>query len=170
LNRNVGVPLGFGFLSAFFFCAIVYYLLQVSHSAENSVAEVAVAHDTFKVLIDLESGMRGYLIAGEEVFLDPYKRGGERFAEGIADLKRQLGDDPLQMRRIEQIEALQKNWQDYAELGIERRREGLPIINYVRSERGRTLNDQMREQFNALIAAEETKRASASDSAETIST
>ena len=37
LNRNVAVPLGFGFLSAFFFSAIVYYLLSVSHWVDQSV-------------------------------------------------------------------------------------------------------------------------------------
>ena len=35
LNRNVAVPLGFGFLSAFFFSAIVYYLLSVSHWVDH---------------------------------------------------------------------------------------------------------------------------------------
>ncbi len=30
LNRNVGLPLAFGLLSAVFFCAIVYYLLSVA--------------------------------------------------------------------------------------------------------------------------------------------
>ncbi|WP_312290879.1 CHASE3 domain-containing protein, partial [Stutzerimonas nitrititolerans] len=84
LNRNVGLPLGFGFLSAFFFSAIVYYLLNVNHTAERSVEEVAVAHETFKVLIDLESGMRGYLIAGEEVFLQPYLNGLPVLERGMA--------------------------------------------------------------------------------------
>src|SRR5690606_27497590 len=108
LNRNVGLPLGFGFLSAFFFSAIVYYLLNVNHTAERSVEEVAVAHETFKLLIDLESGMRGYLIAGEEAFLAPYHRGLPIFESGLAELKQQVGDDPLQLRRVERIEALEK--------------------------------------------------------------
>jgi len=106
LNRNVGLPLGFGFLSAFFFSAIVYYLLNVNHTAERSVEEVAVAHETFKVLIDLESGMRGYLIAGEEVFLQPYLNGLPVLERGMAELREQMGENPLQLRRIERIEML----------------------------------------------------------------
>ncbi|MCQ4318747.1 CHASE3 domain-containing protein, partial [Stutzerimonas stutzeri] len=69
LNRNVAVPLGFGFLSAFFFSAIVYFLLNVSHWVERSVVGVAYAHDMLKVMGDLEASMRGYLIAGDDAFL-----------------------------------------------------------------------------------------------------
>ena len=170
LNRNVGLPLGFGFLSAFFFSAIVYYLLNINHAAERSVAEVAVAHETFKVLIDLESGMRGFLIAGEEVFLEPYIAGLPVFEQGLADLREQLRDDPEQVRRIDRIEALEKQWKDYAGLAIEQRREGLPIFEYVRSGHGRQLIRQMRDQFNELITVERRKRAASSDRAEIIST
>ena len=165
LNRNVGLPLGFGFLSAFFFSAIVYFLLNVNEDAERSVAEVAVAHETFKVLIDLESGMRGYLIAGEEVFLAPYNRGLPIFESGLAELKQQVGDDPVQRRRVERIEALEKQWLDFARAAIERRREGLPVVEYIRSDRGRQLIEQIRGQFNELIETERAKRAVRSDNA-----
>ena len=170
LNRNVGLPLGFGFLSAFFFSGIVYYLLTINHAAERSVAEVAVAHETFKVLIDLESGMRGFLIAGEEVFLEPYLAGLPVFEQGVEDLRQQIGDDPEQVRRIDRIEALEKQWKDYAALAIEQRREGSPIVEFVRSGHGRQLIHQMRAQFNELITVERHKRAARSDRAEVIST
>ena len=74
LDRNVAVPLGFGFLSAFFFSAIVYYLLSVGQWVERSVQGVAYAHESQKMLNDIESSMRGYLIAGEPRFLEPYER------------------------------------------------------------------------------------------------
>jgi len=38
LNRNVVVPLGFGFLSAVFFSVIVYYLLQVATGSTSRCA------------------------------------------------------------------------------------------------------------------------------------
>src|SRR5690606_832848 len=156
--RNVGLPLGFGFLSAFFFSGIVYYLLNINHAAERSVAEVAVAHETFKVLIDLESGMRGFLIAGEEEFLAPYIAGLPVFEQWLADLREQVGDDPVQVRRVDRIEALENQWNDYAALAIEQRRQGLPIFEYVRSGHGRQLIRQMRNEFNDLIVAERQKR------------
>ena len=59
LSRNVTVPLGFGFLSAFFFSVIVYYLLQVSHWVDESVRGVAHAHEAAKMMGDLEASMRG---------------------------------------------------------------------------------------------------------------
>src|SRR5690606_17619583 len=119
---------------------------------------------------DLESGMRGYLIAGEEVFLAPYHRGLPIFESGLAELKQQVGDDPAQRRRVERIEALENQWMEFAKLAIERRREGLPVVEYIRSDRGRQLIEQMRGQFNELIEAERVKRAARSDQAEVITT
>ncbi|WP_120994696.1 response regulator [Stutzerimonas urumqiensis] len=170
LNRNVAVPLGFGFLSAFFFCAIVYYLLNVSHWVERSVQGVAVGHETFKLLIDLETGMRGYLIAGDERFLQPYEVGLPQVRAGLDELERFAGDDPAQQQRIRQIRALHLRWVDYAQEAIERRRNGLPIVEYVQSGRGRALVTEMRDLLSEFIATERKVRAQRSDTSETVST
>jgi methyl-accepting chemotaxis protein len=44
----------------------------------------------------METGMRGYLLAGKEEFLDPYKGGQKRFFEQIKNLKNTVNDNPAQ--------------------------------------------------------------------------
>ncbi|PKL98538.1 MAG: two-component system sensor histidine kinase/response regulator, partial [Gammaproteobacteria bacterium HGW-Gammaproteobacteria-9] len=142
LNRNVAVPLGFGFLSAFFFSAIVYYLLSV----------------------------RGYLIAGEEPFLDPYRQGLGQMERELDALKDYAGSDPLQLSRLEKIDAAHHLWLAFAEEGISRRAAGEPVVDYVRTRRGLDLTNQRRNLLNEVIAEERQLRAQRTDTSEVITT
>lgn len=170
LNRNVAVPLGFGFLSAFFFSAIVYYLLSVSHAVDRSVRGVAHAHEALRLVAELETGMRGYLIAGEDAFLEPYHEGLAAIGRELERLKDYSRDDPLQLGRIEKIEALHRRWLGFAEQAIERREDGRSIIAYVRTGRGLGLTTQRRALLNEFIATERQKRTDLTGRSEVITT
>jgi CheY-like chemotaxis protein/signal transduction histidine kinase/CHASE3 domain sensor protein len=158
LNRNVTLPLGFGFLSAAFFCGIVYYLLEVGREVERSVAIVGTAHDTLRVLVDLETGMRGFVITGEDRFLEPYRRGQPLADVGLKALHEHARDQPEQRQRVEAINALREQWSRFSEQVIERRRQELPLGELISSGRGKTLTDQMREEIDAYIQSERSVR------------
>ena len=129
LNRNVAVPLGFGFLSAFFFSVIVYFLLNVSHWVERSVLGVSYAHEMLKEIGELEASMRGYLIAGDEVFLQPYRTNLPAFAEQLRNLEGYASDDPVQRGRIARVEQLHDQWVDFAEQAIALRAKNEPVVD-----------------------------------------
>lgn len=154
LNRNVAVPLGFGFLSAFFFSAIVYYLLSVSQWVERSVQGVAYAHEAQKMLNDIESSMRGYLIAGEARFLEPYERELPLFEEQVELMRKYAAEDAEQLERIERIAMLHSQWLVFAEDLIGQRGQGLSIIEEVQSKRGLELKEDQRRLLNDFIARE----------------
>ena len=170
LNRNVAVPLGFGFLSAFFFCAIVYYLLNVGQWVERSVAGVAYAHDMLKVVADMEASMRGYLIAGEEVFLEPYQNELPVFAEQLQNLKSYASEDPVQLNRAERVGMLHDQWVTFAEEAIFRRAQNQSVVDYVRSKRGLQLKEEQRRLLNEFIAYERQIRADRTDTTEMVTT
>ncbi len=170
LNRNVAVPLGFGFLSAFFFSAIVYFLLNVSHWVERSVVGVSYAHEALKLIGDVEASMRGYLIAGEEAFLDPYRRELPLLEEQLERLHDYASDDPVQLNRVQRVRALHQQWLDYASGAIARRGQGETVTEYVRSRRGLELKTEQRQLLNSFIAYERQVRKERTDTAETITT
>ncbi|WP_278379113.1 MULTISPECIES: response regulator [Stutzerimonas] len=170
LNRNVAVPLGFGFLSAFFFSAIVYYLLSVSQWVERSVQGVAYAHEAQKMLNDIESSMRGYLIAGETRFLDPYKRELPLFEEQLELMRDYSAEDAEQLERIERIAMLHSQWLVFAEDLIGQRGQGLSIIEEVQSKRGLELKEDQRRLLNDFIARERQLRSERTDVSEVITT
>jgi len=170
LNRNVAVPLGFGFLSAFFFSAIVYYLLSVSQWVERSVQGVAYAHEAQKMLNDIESSMRGYLIAGEARFLEPYERELPLFEEQVELMRKYAAEDAEQLERIERLVMLHSQWLVFAEDLIGQRGQGLSIIEEVQSKRGLELKEDQRRLLNDFIARERQLRSERTDVSEVITT
>jgi CheY-like chemotaxis protein/signal transduction histidine kinase len=170
LNRNVAVPLGFGFLSAFFFCGIVYFLINVSHWVERSVVGVAYAHELMKAMGEMEASMRGYLIAGDEVFLEPYRNDQPIFDSQLQQMADYARDNPVQANRIKRIGELHGQWIEYAEAVIAQRARGESVIEAVRSKRGLELKEKQRQLLNEFIAYERQIRAQRTDTSETIST
>ncbi|WP_028238134.1 response regulator [Stutzerimonas azotifigens] len=170
LNRNVGLPLAFGLLSAVFFCAIVYYLLSVAHWVDRSIRGVAVAHEALRVMIDLETGMRGYLLAGDRKFLEPYERGLPLLQQEFDNLREFVANQPQQLRRLDQVEALHAQWVEYSREAIRLRTENLPVVDLVRSDQGRLLVEQIRGLFNDFMDEERRVRTQRNDTAETMTT
>jgi signal transduction histidine kinase len=170
LNRNVTVPLGFGFLSAFFFSVIVYYLLQVSHWVDESVRGVAHAHEAAKMMGDLEASMRGYLITGEAVFLEPYNRELPLMRQQLDDLQRYARENPMQLSRVEQARSVFAEWVRFAEQGIAARDHGESIQELVATARGLNLSGKIRQYLNDFIATERQIRAERTDFSEMTTT
>ncbi len=170
LNRNVAVPLGFGFLSAFFFSTIVYYLLSVSQWVERSVQGVAYAHEAQKMLNDIESSMRGYLIAGETRFLEPYERELPLFEEQLELMRDYSAEDAEQLERVERIAMLHSQWLVFAEDLIAQRAQGQSIIEDVQSKRGLELKEDQRRLLNDFIARERQLRSERTDVSEVVTT
>ncbi|MDF1796367.1 MAG: CHASE3 domain-containing protein [Coxiellaceae bacterium] len=67
-----------------------------------------------KLVIDLETGERGFLISGKESFLEPFNKGKLDIAAKLAETKRLVSDNPAQVKRIEQVEKLVDDWLDKA--------------------------------------------------------
>lgn len=61
--------------------------------------------------VDMETGMRGYLLAGKESFLDPYKSGQKLAYSRIADLQKTVSDNPRQVKRLGEVEKTLRSWQ-----------------------------------------------------------
>ncbi len=61
--------------------------------------------------VDMETGMRGFLLAGEEAFLDPYKNGEVYAYQHIAALQETVSDNPKQVARLQAVEETLREWQ-----------------------------------------------------------
>ena len=170
LNRNVAVPLGFGFLSAFFFSAIVYYLLSVSEWVDQSVRGVSHAHETLKLIGNLEASMRGYLIAGDDVFLEPYQRELPLLNHELEQLKAYAQNNLLQLNRIERVAAMQDQWVEFADTAIARRARDEPITDYIRSQRGMELKQEQRRLLYEFIASDRQARSERTAKSELVTT
>jgi len=72
---------------------------------------LAKAQDILAAATDMETGMRGYLLAGKEEFLEPYNGGSERFHSLVSELRNTVSDNPAQVALLHEIEQNIDAWQ-----------------------------------------------------------
>jgi signal transduction histidine kinase len=102
--------------------AIVYDRLRVIELAKNSRVHTTNILETLQqamdAMVDQETGVRGYLIAGDEKFLQPYHTGSNAYTAAVQKAKDLTRDNPAQQSRLDELNELAKNWRAIAEREI----------------------------------------------------
>jgi signal transduction histidine kinase/DNA-binding response OmpR family regulator/CHASE3 domain sensor protein len=158
LSRNVAMPLGMGVLSALVFVGIIAYLINVLSWVEHSEHVIGRANEVNRLSADMEAGMRGYLLSGDDDFLAPYLTAKPRMDAELKNLARLVDDNPAQIERIERVRAAQNQWQVFAEEMIARRSKSsdfVDIVQNIKSGRGKLLTEQVRREFLDFIQEEQ---------------
>ncbi len=75
---------------------------QVQHTHE----EIAGGQELINLMIDMETGERGFLITGKEHFLDPFKSAKSEWDDKISRLTSLVSDNPAQVERLNTIDQL----------------------------------------------------------------
>ncbi|MEM1363173.1 MAG: CHASE3 domain-containing protein, partial [Pseudomonadota bacterium] len=111
--------------------------------------------------VDMETGMRGYLLAGSEEFLEPYESGSARVFSKLELLRNRVNDNPPQVDRLFEAEAILREWQEtVAEEQIKLRRAigDAPTMNdvaqLVSEGRGKFHFDGIRTLIADFVGAE----------------
>ena len=85
-------------------------LLNTSQWVKHTHEVIEHAMGIQTLLIDMETGERGFLITGKDEFLEPYHRGRKELASLTAATKALVRDNPIQVDRMEDIEAAIDKW------------------------------------------------------------
>ncbi|POQ04855.1 methyl-accepting chemotaxis protein [Pseudomonas syringae] len=88
---------------------------QVEEATNSNVHTYQVLSDAqlaLEQLINIETGMRGFVIASKDAFLEPLVVGERRFTEELDSLKRLTADNAEQQRRLAALGEMQKRWLD----------------------------------------------------------
>ncbi|MFJ1339700.1 response regulator [Pseudomonas caricapapayae] len=168
LSRNIGLPLGVGLLSAVMFVAMISYLLSAIQWLQHTDRVINNANETIKLSIDMETGMRGFLITGDERFLDPYEVAKPQVLSALKDLQQLVKDNPQQVDRLDRIKALQQDWNAFASEMIGLRRQVADYSEPIRSGRGKRITDEIRKEFDAFIGMEQQLRQARSEEVSTL--
>ncbi|TDF82444.1 response regulator [Pseudomonas sp. H9] len=155
LSRNIGLPLGVGLLSAVVFVVVINYLLSAIQWVEHTDRVINNANEAFKLSIDMETGMRGFLITGDERFLEPYEVAKPQVLSGLMNLQQMVTDNPQQVDRLDRLLALQQEWNSFASQVIGLRREDADYRGPIREGRGKRITDEIRREYEAFIGMEQ---------------
>ena len=158
LSRNIKLPLLGGLFGAVVFVALILYLLSTIAWVEHTDQVVRNASELQRRSIDMETGMRGFLISGQDRFLEPYDAALARVKTDTAALRQLVGDNPQQIERVDRIGSLQGAWNEFAAEMIAARRSGGDFEAAVKLGRGKRLTDDIRNEFDNFINTEQSLR------------
>ncbi|MCM2477858.1 methyl-accepting chemotaxis protein, partial [Rhizobium sp. CG5] len=78
---------------------------------DHTTAVIETISTAMSGMVDRETGLRGYLIAGSKEFLDPYVSGQKAFEDSVAKFRELTSDNPAQQSRADKLEEQARLWQ-----------------------------------------------------------
>ena len=136
--------------------------MEADLRASNNLPAVILTVEIGKDMVDQETGQRGFIITGQENFLEPYDAGKAALDVHIAELRSLLADDPANTQRLDQVESLANDWTEQAgEPEIQARRDVdanpatiADVSALLEAGTGKNILDQIRNTLNEFIAIE----------------
>jgi len=119
---------------------------------------IALANQLQKLMVDMETGLRGYLLTGADAFMDPYNQALPQIGTVSETLNTRVASQTDQVRRITQVLQDYGQWQQYAKNVLQLRNDGGDYTSLVASGAGKQIMDDIRAQMSAFITSEEQLR------------
>ena len=162
---TVGVALVIGLLLA--------TVQDLRHSQKLALASdrvLAQATANEKLLIDMETGVRGFVITGRDQFLDPWRRAMAELPAATRHLESLTAADPAQLRRASAIDAAIRSYAaNYATPLIQiTRMSPARARSVVATEEGKQRVDAVRQQVSLLQAVEAHRAGTRRDHADAV--
>jgi len=137
-------------------------LLSSSHWVDHTHSVIQEAMKIQAAAVDMETGMRGYLLAGNEAFLEPYKSGQKTFVELITSLSKTVNDNPAQVKLLGETKTTIDEWQKKVTgpaIALRRKvgdsKTMDDVATLVGEARGKVYFDKFRDQIKTFKEREE---------------
>ena len=96
---------------------VAYGFRQVQGSArrvDHSDRVIAHANNLVKLMVDEETGLRGFLLTRDATFLEPYQKATQQLDPEFSALANLVRHDPEQTARLQRLQAASRAWQQEA--------------------------------------------------------
>jgi len=124
-------------------------LITTAKWVKHTQQVISDAHHLEKLIVDMETGERGFLITGKDNFLEPFISSRIIWDRKISELKTLVSDNPSQVVKLQEIDVAHKKWlREAAFPEIEARRTTTTNIDSVKrlveKETGKKIMDEIR--------------------------
>ncbi|MFC5508212.1 methyl-accepting chemotaxis protein [Bosea massiliensis] len=83
---------------------------QTTKWTDHTDEVVEASNHLLSAMVDQETGLRGFLLSGDNAFLAPYRAGAAEFDRWIAKARQLTTDDAAQQARFGEIQKLSETW------------------------------------------------------------
>jgi signal transduction histidine kinase len=154
LLRAILLPLTLLLLLAAVLLWEVGSLLRAQERARHSQVTLTQVERVRQLLVDRETGVRGYLLTGEPVFLEPYHAAGQRLPQALEELEHGLAGEPLEEHWLGELRERWGDWEQAATRMLELFRSQDDWLALVRSGEGKSRMDAIRATLDSIVAEE----------------
>jgi len=156
--------------AALLLCASIGYIYHVgsvaiktNHERTDELSDIENLDEFVSGIKDAETGQRGYLLTGEERYLEPYRIGLSRVQQDAQTLQHIADAGDLPRARVERVVTLmQQKLADLDRTIQEQRTHGpAAALVIVQSNEGENFMEQIRREVAAMKAAKEQQFAAA---------
>lgn len=126
--------------------------VQHTSLVENEIRQLE------KLMLDAETGQRGFIFTGDEQFLEPYNKAIDQIDDTFTTLDNLIDDNPEQQARLAQINTLidQKIAELSQTIDLKRTNQNEALMALVLSGHGKQIMDEARSILQTMLEVEET--------------
>ncbi|WP_223594826.1 CHASE3 domain-containing protein [Neobacillus bataviensis] len=130
---------------------------EVDFISQHDIEVHDLANQIQKNVLEMETGMRGYAITGEEEYLEPYHEGSRSWLDNYNKLHSLIKGNSTQQRNLEEIKPQIEKWQaDSGEYVINNKKANntAALNEHFTKNAGKKVTDQLRTQLESFLDKE----------------
>jgi signal transduction histidine kinase len=171
-TRMIAASVVLAALVAGVFAVLIYAVVTLDNAREREAATKDVRTALVgleKLVIDLESGLRGVVLTGDARFLRPATAAGRQVDRRAGELERLVADNPTQLQRVRDLRlAINSYVGEYLEPMVNLAQENIAAVRQTLARvEAKRRTDEIRESFNELQSTEDARAAASAASATT---
>ncbi|HEY2387566.1 MAG TPA: CHASE3 domain-containing protein, partial [Candidatus Binatia bacterium] len=145
-------------------------LLSAFQAVEHSDHVIGSANETLRAIVDMETGLRGYVITKDDRFLEPYRAGLPIVRAQFEELGALVADDRAQAASLATWRAHAEAWIAITEAEVHQAHgdDGISVAARMVDRKGRM--DAVRNDFATFLSDAEAQRSSRSSRAQRTAT
>lgn len=156
IRRLILVPVGLLLLIAGLLEFQVHRLKSAQDWVDHTDVVLAQSRLLLRLMIDQETGLRGFVVTRDERFLQPYHEAKLVLPGVFERIRNSVADNPAQLQRLADIRQNYDQWNSYAEDLIVRVRNNDPAAGSVAiTLSGKHMMDQLRERQQEFVDTED---------------
>jgi len=157
-NNNLRIGFGLSILlligSSIISCICIFNLLKSSQQVRHTMEVKRTLTEVLSALKDAETGQRGYLLSGQEEYLEPYIGAYTRAKENLASVQQLTANHPSQQSYCRQLESgMNKRLEQLSAL-IDKKRAGAHI-DHSDLKVGKLYMDSSRQVIGQMLREED---------------
>jgi methyl-accepting chemotaxis protein len=160
IGKKIAAITAVGLLCLLIIASFSYFtagkLIETSGMVAHTHQVLEAKNAALSFLKDAETGQRGFIITGEQHYLEPYNNAARMIPEQISLLRQLTADNPNQQRRIAELEPLiNAKMSELQETVDLRRQSGFEAARkVVLTDRGEQVMDNIRGKLEEIDADE----------------